>query len=119
MPTVNPDRVDIQQIVLNDIRERWRVGRERYGTGLQVGNGRDMTRDALEEVQDLLVYMTGMRERDAEIGRALQHLLDDVHGQLDGRCVTCKVEYPCHTAVDIDRLWYLLGGVRTAKVTHE
>jgi hypothetical protein len=112
MPTVDPDRVDIQQIVINDIQGRWRHGREQYGTGLQVGNGRDMTRDALEEAQDLLIYMTGVRERDGEIVRSLRHILDDIHADRNGRCATCDVVGPCHTAVDIDQLLYLLVGQR-------
>jgi hypothetical protein len=36
--------------------ERDRIGRERYGVGLQVENGRDALRDALEEALDLCAY---------------------------------------------------------------
>lgn len=35
------------------------LGLERYGTVLQASNGRDFTRDALDEAVDLVVYLRG------------------------------------------------------------
>lgn len=59
------DSVDIQTLVLADMEARYALGVQRYGTGLQVGNGRDMLRDAYEEALDLCVYLRGaMAERD-------------------------------------------------------
>lgn len=53
--------------VLEDMRERDRVGRERYGVPLQPHNGRDMLKDAYAESLDLLVYLRGaIYERDGE-----------------------------------------------------
>lgn len=42
---------------LADMRDRDRVGRERYGTPLTSGNGRDHLIDAYQEMQDAVVYL--------------------------------------------------------------
>lgn len=55
----------IQELVMQDMQGRLDLGLERYGTGLQAHNGRDMLRDAYEEALDLCVYLRGaMYERD-------------------------------------------------------
>jgi hypothetical protein len=52
---------------MGDMQTRLNIGIERYGTGLQANNGRDMLRDAYEEALDLCVYLRGaMYERDGE-----------------------------------------------------
>lgn len=43
--------------VLRDMRERDAVGRQRYGTALTSGNGRDHLMDAYAENLDLIVYL--------------------------------------------------------------
>ena len=43
-------------LVTVDMKNRDIVGRERYGTPLQAGNGRDALRDAYEEALDYAVY---------------------------------------------------------------
>jgi hypothetical protein len=43
--------------VLRDMRERDAVGRQRYGTSLTSGNGRDHLMDAYAENLDLVVYL--------------------------------------------------------------
>ncbi len=47
----------IWELVIADMRERDRIGRERYGTPLQAHNGRDALQDAYEEALDLAVYL--------------------------------------------------------------
>lgn len=47
----------IWDLVIEDMRERDRVGRLRYGTPLQAGNGRDVLVDAYQEALDLTVYL--------------------------------------------------------------
>ena len=47
----------IWDLVIADMRERDRVGRERYGTPLQANNGRDALVDAYQEALDLVVYL--------------------------------------------------------------
>lgn len=56
----------IWDLVLRDMQERDRVGRQRYGTPLQTNNGRNMLVDAYQEVLDLAVYLRGeIAEREA------------------------------------------------------
>lgn len=63
-PHVNNNPI-IQELVMEDMQGRLNLGIERYGTGLQANNGRDMLLDAYEEVLDLAVYLRGMMyERD-------------------------------------------------------
>lgn len=53
------DNPAIWDLVIADMRERDRIGRERYGTPLQAGNGRKMLVDAYQEILDLAVYLRG------------------------------------------------------------
>lgn len=60
----------IWDLVIDDMRERDRVGRARYGTPLQAGNGRDALADAYAEALDLAVYLRqAMEERDFAMRR--------------------------------------------------
>ncbi len=55
----------IWDLVIADFLERDQIGRERYGTPLQVGNGRDALVDAYQEALDLVVYLRqAIEERD-------------------------------------------------------
>lgn len=55
----------ILDLVQADIAARDRVGRAKYGTPLQAGNGRDALRDAYEEALDLAFYLRqAIAERD-------------------------------------------------------
>jgi hypothetical protein len=49
------------------MKERDNFGRKRYGTPLQVGNGRDFMEDAYQELLDLVVYMRGELEKRRSI----------------------------------------------------
>lgn len=51
------DGLSIWQLVLRDMYTREQVGIMRYGTPLQVFNGRDCLQDAYEEALDLAVYL--------------------------------------------------------------
>jgi len=55
-PIANDSR-PIWELVIEDMRARDHVGRERYGVPLQAHNGRDVLRDAYEEALDLAVYL--------------------------------------------------------------
>lgn len=55
-PVSNEGR-PIWELVVEDMKERDRVGRERYGTPLQANNGRDALVDAYHESLDLAVYL--------------------------------------------------------------
>jgi len=64
IPTINGNPI-LQKMVIEDMAKRLELGIERYGTGLQAYNGRDMLQDAYEEALDLCVYLKGiMYERD-------------------------------------------------------
>lgn len=66
LPTKNEHPI-VQELVLADLQKRLDVGIQRYGTGLQPHNGRDMLRDAYDEAMDLVVYLRGcLYERDGQ-----------------------------------------------------
>ena len=52
----------VWEMVMDDMKERDNFGRKRYGTPLQVGNGRDFMEDAYQEALDLVVYLRGELE---------------------------------------------------------
>jgi hypothetical protein len=54
LPTDGPA---IWDLVIADMRERDRLGREKYGRPLQAHNGRDALVDAYQEALDLCVYL--------------------------------------------------------------
>lgn len=65
-PTPNT-AVPVWELVVADMQERNRVGIERYGTPLQVFNGRDALQDAYFEALDLVVYLRqAIEERDID-----------------------------------------------------
>lgn len=55
-PTPN-DSTPIWDLVIEDMRARDNLGRQRYGTPLQAHNGRDALTDAYQEALDLCVYL--------------------------------------------------------------
>ena len=56
-PPVPNEEPGIWQLVIADMAERDKVGRQRYGTPLQAHNGRDALVDAYQECLDLAVYL--------------------------------------------------------------
>lgn len=55
----------ILDMVIDDVRDRDRIGRAKYGTSLQAGNGRDPLVDAYQEALDLAFYLRqAIAERD-------------------------------------------------------
>jgi hypothetical protein len=55
----------IWDLVIDDMQERDKIGRERYGRPLTAFNGRDSLQDAYEEALDLAVYLRQLiYERD-------------------------------------------------------
>lgn len=64
LPTKNSNPI-IQDMVIQDMQKRLSVGIQRYGTGLQAHNGRDMLKDLYDELMDACVYIKGViYERD-------------------------------------------------------
>jgi hypothetical protein len=56
-PPAANNSTPIWEMVIADMQERDRVGRQRYGTPLQANNGRDALLDAYQEALDLVVYL--------------------------------------------------------------
>lgn len=56
-PPVRSNRPAVQDLVIADVGARRDVGIERYGTVLQVFNGRSGILDAYQESLDLVVYL--------------------------------------------------------------
>lgn len=64
-PPVANDAPAVWPLVIEDMRARDAVGRERYGVPLQPHNGRDALKDAYAEALDLCVYLRqAILERD-------------------------------------------------------
>lgn len=56
-PPIPNNTKPVWELVIDDMQERDRVGRQRYGTPLQANNGRDALIDAYQEALDLVVYL--------------------------------------------------------------
>lgn len=55
----------VWEIVIADMQERDKIGKQRYGTRLQPFNGRDALVDAYQEALDMVVYLRqAIYERD-------------------------------------------------------
>lgn len=59
------DSTPIVKLLIEDVLDRDRIGRAKYGTSLQAGNGRDPLVDAYQEALDLAFYL---RQAIAERG---------------------------------------------------
>lgn len=83
------DPLYVVEHALNDMRERDRVGRERYGTPLTANNGRDHLVDAYQELLDGSVYLKAeWLEGNHQVRRAYHRTLDailELRVMLDGR----------------------------------
>ncbi len=56
-PAPSPGNVNVGELVLADIQARIDLGKAKYGTLLQTGNGRDALLDAYQEAIDLTMYL--------------------------------------------------------------
>lgn len=56
-PPIPNETRPIWDMVVDDMKSRDFVGRAKYGTPLQAGNGRDHLQDAYEEALDMAVYL--------------------------------------------------------------
>ena len=105
------DREHVQRRAIDQLAERYRLGIERYKTALQIGNGRKMAQDLREEMQDGLIYATGVEMIHEEIIKIVFHLLE-LHREddaLEGICQVCMISLPCHTMADLEKILDLLG----------
>jgi len=79
-------------LILADMRERDRIGRERYGTPLRAGNGRDALVDAYQEHLDGLVYMRQAIEEGNEQLKPLYAIAMDLVFDLRGCIDVAEIE---------------------------
>jgi hypothetical protein len=64
------------QRLLNDLNDRSRMGKEKYGTELRAFNGRSALLDLYQEILDAIMYAQQSRmEGDLESGKFLEMLL--------------------------------------------
>ena len=64
-PPIPNDEPAVWALVIRDMQDRDHVGRQRYGTPLQAGNGRDALINLYQELLDAVVYCRQMiRERE-------------------------------------------------------
>jgi len=106
-PTPN-DREHVQKRAIKQLYERYMFGVQHYKTGVQIGNGRKMVKDLREELQDGLIYVTGVEMETEEIIAIVRHLID-MHHDLGNYCNVCGGSFPCHTRVDLEKILQILG----------
>lgn len=75
-PVHIPGAVSVHDILIERIRERAQFGLRKYGTPLQVDNGRDPLCDALEELIDACAYLCQEIERRERSARVVEAALD-------------------------------------------
>lgn len=71
-PPIPNDGVAVWDLVIADMAERDQTGRARYGTPLQVDNGRDHLVDAYQEILDLAVYLRAEIERQHRLAPSIR-----------------------------------------------
>lgn len=88
---------EIIPLVLADMRERDVVGRQRYGTALTSGNGRDHLIDAYQELLDSCVYL--MNELDEHGVGLSTHLTTEAFPDKDHRWHLHDVQQLCTSQI--------------------
>lgn len=73
-PPPTGDGKPIWDLVVNDMKERDSLGRQRYNTPLRAWNGRDALVDAYQEVLDLAVYM----RQEIEERKSIQEICNQI-----------------------------------------
>lgn len=74
-PAPTGDGQPVWDLVIDDMRERDNLGRQRYNTPLRSWNGRDALVDAYQEVLDLAVYMRQELEERKSIQEICNHVV--------------------------------------------
>lgn len=79
-PTPN-NHPSVTDEVIKDLRERERIGVEKYKTTLQIDNGRDSLQDSFEEALDLSQYLKQtMMNRDLCLKEMEELIRKNVYG---------------------------------------
>lgn len=101
----------IHDLVIEELTDRKKFGLRKYGTPLQAWNGRRASRDALDEVLDLAVYLRQMiQEEDGNLlsvvitkdGNRLGKLtISKINEYMDGELADYKVEVAVERGNDV------------------
>ena len=109
-PEPNPEHNDLPAVwdlVVEDIKERDRIGTKKYGTRLQPFNGRNALHDAYQEALDLVVYLRQLIfEQECDHEYEVDPGITDVQGNRMVRCKKCS-----HVAIGIFRGNELCGAM--------
>jgi hypothetical protein len=73
-PPKQNESTPVWELVIADMRERDHVGRAKYGTPLQAGNGRNPLIDAYQEALDLAVYLRQAIKEQADAKSSMRVL---------------------------------------------
>lgn len=84
---IKNEKAALWPMVVKDMQERDKFGREKYGTPLQPMNGRDALIDAYEEVLDLSVYLKQVQEEHHFLGNDLREIRRLAHEKGDKAAV--------------------------------
>jgi len=83
-PTPCGNGNEIHDLLIEDIRKRKELGKQKYGEPLRAFNGRNALVDAYQEILDLAVYLRQWIEEREEIIEDLISLIADACTDLDG-----------------------------------
>jgi len=78
-----PNRRDVTPLLIEDLKERTRVGTRKYGEPLRTFNGRSALQDAYEKALDLAQYLKQKLMEEEDLHRyanASRRLLKDLGG---------------------------------------
>ena len=78
LPDGDESLVDDQQILIDEIVQRRKLGIERYGQGHRPFNGRDTLQDLFEEQLDFMVYLTSIRRMASATREDLVEIVHDL-----------------------------------------
>ncbi|PPS89536.1 hypothetical protein [Streptomyces sp. MH60] len=88
---------NVQDKLIDLIKERRDLGVQRYGRPLQTFNGRNAVRDALEEALDLSTYLMQVEMEKKATQACIREALHLHRANEIGVCVTCRCYSPCFT----------------------
>lgn len=103
-PPPTGDGTPIWDLVVDDMRERDNLGRQRYNTPLKSWNGRDALVDAYQEVLDLAVYM----RQEIEERKSIQQICDHISLIPGGE--DCTTQNVLETIAEIEERIHMLEG---------
>jgi hypothetical protein len=80
MPNGDDTAPNMQDLVIQDLKERLEVGIKRYGQGLKAFNGRDSQRDLYEEILDAACYLKQDMVKRDQIIQELKTKINRIEG---------------------------------------